>query len=57
MRRFVAAGGNADDYLSCARTTGEIAAYLELHIEQGPVLEQSGLALGAVTAVSGSHRL
>jgi allantoate deiminase len=53
----VAAGGNADDYLRCARTAGEIAAYLELHIEQGPVLEQSGLALGAVTAISGSHRL
>jgi allantoate deiminase len=52
-----AAGGNADDYLSCARKAGEIAAYLELHIEQGPVLEQSGLALGAVTAINGSHRL
>jgi allantoate deiminase len=51
-----AAGGNADDYLSCARKAGEIAAYLELHIEQGPV-EQSGLALGAVTAINGSHRL
>jgi allantoate deiminase len=38
-----AAGGNADDYLSCARKAGEIAAYLELPIEQGPV-EQSGLA-------------
>ena len=52
-----AAGGNADDYLSCARKAGEIAAYLELHIEQGPVLERSGLALGAVTAINGSHRL
>ena len=52
-----AAGGNADDYLSCAHKAGEIAAYLELHIEQGPVLEQSGLALGAVTAINGSHRL
>ncbi len=52
-----AAGGNADDNLGCARKAGEIAAYLELHIEQGPVLEQSGLALGAVTAINGSHRL
>jgi allantoate deiminase len=51
-----AAGGNADDYLSCARKADEIAAYLELHIAQGPV-EQSGLALGAVTAINGSHRL
>jgi allantoate deiminase len=52
-----AAGGCADAYPSCARKAGEIAAYLELHIEQGPVLEQSGLALGAVTAINGSHRL
>ena len=35
---------------------GEIAAYLELHIEQGPVLEAKGLALGAVTAINGSVR-
>jgi allantoate deiminase len=29
-----------------ARRPEEIAAYLELHIEQGPCLEQEGLALG-----------
>ena len=52
-----AAGGSADTYLSRARKAGEIAAYLELPIEQGPVLEQSGLALGAVIAINGSHRL
>jgi allantoate deiminase len=56
VREAVAAAANADDYLSCARKADEIAAYLELHIEQGPV-EQSGLALGAVTAINGSHRL
>lgn len=31
------------------------AAYLELHIEQGPVLEQDGLRIGAVTGVQGIH--
>ncbi|MYM56914.1 M20 family metallo-hydrolase [Thalassovita mangrovi] len=31
------------------------AAYLELHIEQGPVLEQDGLQVGAVTGVQGIH--
>lgn len=31
------------------------AAYLELHIEQGPVLEQDGLQIGAVTGVQGIH--
>lgn len=28
-------------------------AYLELHIEQGPVLEQEGLTIGAVEAITG----
>jgi len=32
------------------------AAYLELHIEQGPVLEDLGLALGAVTGTKGVER-
>lgn len=50
------AGGNADDYRSCIRRKGEVAAYLELHIEQGPVLESKGLALGTVTAINGSVR-
>ena len=31
----------------------EAAAYLELHIEQGPVLEQRGVGIGAVTGVQG----
>jgi hydantoinase/carbamoylase family amidase len=33
------------------------AAYVELHIEQGPVLERSGVRLGAVTAIAGQRRL
>ncbi|BFO09513.1 allantoate amidohydrolase [Serratia rubidaea] len=40
-----------------ARAAGEIAAYLELHIEQGPCLEQAGLALGVVQAINGARRL
>lgn len=40
----------------CARKPGSIAAFVELHIEQGPVLENEGLALGVVTAISGAHR-
>ena len=50
------AGGNAKAYKACARKKGEIAAYLELHIEQGPVLDNKGLALAAVTAINGSVR-
>jgi hydantoinase/carbamoylase family amidase len=32
------------------------AAYLELHIEQGPVLERAGARLGIVTAIAGQRR-
>jgi beta-ureidopropionase / N-carbamoyl-L-amino-acid hydrolase len=34
----------------------DVAAYVELHIEQGPVLEEAGLALGAVERVFGIER-
>ena len=32
-----------------------IAAYLELHIEQGPVLERTGVQIGIVTTIVGSR--
>lgn len=35
----------------------EVAAFLELHIEQGPVLEQLGLGLGVVDSIAGIVRL
>jgi allantoate deiminase len=53
---LAAAGGDANWWRACARGKREIAAYLELHIEQGPVLEANGLALGAVTGINGSVR-
>lgn len=37
------------------RDMSEIAAYLELHIEQGPVLEHRGLSVGVVDAIVGSN--
>src|SRR5205807_643831 len=36
---------------------GELLAYVELHIEQGPVLENEKLPVGVVTAISGATRL
>jgi allantoate deiminase len=39
-----------------ARDPAAVLAYLELHIEQGPVLEQAGLPLGIVTAIDGARR-
>ena len=51
------AGLSAAGAGKAARAVEEIAAYLELHIEQGPCLEQADLALGVVTAINGARRL
>ena len=39
-----------------ARKRDEVLAYVELHIEQGPVLEREGLPVGIVTAINGAAR-
>ena len=39
-----------------ARRRDDVLAYVELHIEQGPVLEAEGLPVGVVTAISGGNR-
>ncbi|WP_454918518.1 allantoate amidohydrolase [Xanthobacter sediminis] len=39
-----------------ARRRADVLAYLELHIEQGPVLEAEDLPVGVVTAISGANR-
>lgn len=39
------------------RIAGSTAAYIELHIEQGPVLENAGLPVGVVTHIVGIHRV
>lgn len=41
----------------CARGERDIAAYLEVHIEQGPVLQSLGQPLAAVTAINGATRM
>ncbi|KPF88466.1 allantoate amidohydrolase [Novosphingobium sp. AAP93] len=43
-------------YPSARREAGEILGYLEAHIEQGPVLEAEGLALGTVTGIAAQLR-
>ncbi|WP_375411422.1 allantoate amidohydrolase [uncultured Bradyrhizobium sp.] len=42
---------------AAARVRSELLAYVELHIEQGPVLEAEHLPVGVVTAISGATRL
>jgi N-carbamoyl-L-amino-acid hydrolase len=39
-----------------ARGLQDVAAYVELHIEQGPVLEAAGLGVGVVEGIAGLHR-
>jgi allantoate deiminase len=42
---------------AAARSRSELHGYVELHIEQGPVLECESLPVGVVTAISGATRL
>jgi N-carbamoyl-L-amino-acid hydrolase len=41
----------------CLLPPASVAAYLELHIEQGPVLDAEGIPVGIVTGIPGSRRL
>jgi allantoate deiminase/N-carbamoyl-L-amino-acid hydrolase len=41
---------------SLARRRADLLGYLEVHIEQGPVLLQEGLPVGIVTSIAGSSR-
>ncbi|WP_441280678.1 allantoate amidohydrolase [Tardiphaga sp. 862_B3_N1_1] len=58
MREAMITFGLDPDHVgAAARAPGELLAYLELHIEQGPVLEAQKLPVGVVTAISGATRL
>ena len=50
-------GLDPDRIGAAARIRGELLAYVELHIEQGPVLETGNLPVGVVTAIAGATRL
>ena len=54
---LVNAGLDPSRIASASRSADEFSACLELHIEQGPVLEQADLPLGVVTAINGARRL
>ena len=49
----MAAGGFDFERLGDAKAVDRVGAYLELHIEQGPVLEQEGLDVGIVSGIAG----
>ena len=58
MRQALIEFGLDPDHIgAAARVRGELLAYIELHIEQGPVLEAHNLPVGVVTAIAGAKRL
>ena len=48
-----AIGGNPDNIQSCIRKKGDLHAWLELHIEQGGILERENLQIGVVEGIVG----
>jgi allantoate deiminase len=49
-------GGAPDEVASAARAGERLLGYLEVHIEQGPVLEERDVPVGVVTAIAGATR-
>jgi N-carbamoyl-L-amino-acid hydrolase len=49
-------GGNPAEIGHSRRPRGSIGAYLELHIEQGPVLEAAACPVGVVSTITGVTR-
>jgi N-carbamoyl-L-amino-acid hydrolase len=50
---LAAVGGDLSRLTQARWGAAEIAGYLELHIEQGPVLERERIPIGVVTAITG----
>lgn len=49
-------GCNPSDIAGVQRRKEAVLGFVELHIEQGPVLEAEGLPIGIVTAINGASR-
>jgi len=57
MRAAIEAAGHDPAAIpAIARDPASLLGYVEVHIEQGPVLLEQGLPLGVVTAIAGSSR-
>jgi allantoate deiminase len=54
---FLGFGLDPGQIAGAASPPGRVAAYLEAHIEQGPVLESWGSPVGVVSAIAGQSRL
>jgi allantoate deiminase len=54
IRRF---GGKPEAITREGRDSKRLLGYAEVHIEQGPILDQKNLSVGLVTAISGQTRM
>jgi len=50
-----AVGGDPERLEAARRNPGELKAFVELHIEQGAVLDESGIDIGVVEGIVGIH--
>lgn len=50
-------GGNPDGLAGAKLDASRLLGYLEVHIKQGPVLEEKNLAVGVVSAIAGQTRV
>ncbi|HEX2104829.1 MAG TPA: allantoate amidohydrolase [Solirubrobacteraceae bacterium] len=53
---IAAAGGDPDALHDARRAADDLLGYVEVHIEQGPVLEAEDLPVGVVTGIAGQTR-
>src|SRR3954471_18279679 len=53
---IAAAGGTVDGLAAARRDAAGLLGYLEVHIEQGPLLEAEGVPIGVVTGIAGQTR-
>jgi allantoate deiminase/N-carbamoyl-L-amino-acid hydrolase len=57
MRQVIdAAGLDATQIGAVARDARQVACFVEVHIEQGPVLLDAGVPVGVVTSIAGNRR-
>ena len=57
MRARVPGSLTPESILAARRDPRDLAGYLELHIEQGPVLEGAGVPIGVVSAIAGRRSM
>lgn len=57
MEALTAAGLTSEELTNASRVDEPIHAFVELHIEQGPILEDERLAIGVVEAIAAPTRL